>query len=233
MNKRLRAIVFMVALAILTAALVAGTLSDYITKENKKDSAAVTKFGVVLRISDDSAFDTEYKSPDGSEVTVSALAETVAPGTADEGGVKITITGTPDVKTKTKFKLKVESDIFLKTGEDSTYHPLKFTFAQVGDATGDITPVVLKTGSIEEVSAWLENEWPKTDAAENEPGTNLKSVYRLTWAWVYEESEQIDAYDTTLGDLAAGVAADSTLVAGVDYSTTIRYALTVTVAQVN
>ena len=53
MNKRLRAIVFMVALAILTAALVAGTLSDYITKENKKDSAAVTKFGVVLRISDD------------------------------------------------------------------------------------------------------------------------------------------------------------------------------------
>ena len=232
MNKHLRAIVFLAALAILTAAVVAGTLSEYITKENKKDSATVTKFGVVLRISDESAFETKYNSPDGSEVTVASTAETVAPGTNDNGGVLITITGTPDVKTVTRFKLKVNSDIFLKTGTDAYYYPLVFTFSQVGDASGDITPVVLKTGTLREVADWLENEFPNTDAAENEPGTNLKSTYRLSWTWVFEESEQIDEYDTALGDLAAGADSDG-LVSGVDYSVTVKYALTVTVAQSN
>ena len=233
MKTALRAIIFMVALAILTAALVAGTLSNYITKEGKQDSATASKFGVVLRISEGSAFETAYTSPEGTDVTVSAATPTVAPGTADNGGVLITVTGTPEVKTRLKFDLIVKSDVFLQLSATESYHPLVFTFSKVGDASGDIAPVVLKEGTLEEISAYLKNGFPLTEHAVHDPNTDLKAVYRLNWAWAFEESAETDAYDTTLGDLAAAIDPVPDMVAGKHYSVTLAYDLTVTVMQID
>lgn len=234
MKRSLRIIIFVAALAILTAALCADTLSNYINKENKQDSATVSKFGVVIRISDESAFETAYRNPTDDQLTVSSTAQTVAPGTKDRGGVLITVTGTPSVKTRLKFDLKIRSDVFYQT-EDTDYHPLVFTFSRVADENGAITPEVLKTGTLAEISAYMENEFPNTALAEHAPETDLTESYRLNWYWAYEAGEQAatyDTYDTILGDIAAGGSAGDGLVAGTDYSITVDYALTVTVMQI-
>ncbi len=232
MKKALRAIVFLAALAILTAALVADTLSNYIMKGSKQDSATASKFGVVIRISDESAFDTSYDSPDGQNATVTAMAPTVAPGTSDKGGVLITVSGKPEVQTRLKFDLEIESDVFLRKSKTECYYPLVFTFSKVGDETGDITPVVLKTGTLAEIAKYMKEEFPESDHALNDPKTDIKAVYCLNWSWAYEQDDSTDAYDTTLGDLAAGKQAPAGMVSGDDYSTEIEYTLIVTVMQV-
>lgn len=229
----LRAVIFLAALAVLSASLLAGTVAKYITKEGNVGSASVSKFGVVLRVSDDSMFETSYNDPTDDFVSVSSTVPVVAPGTKDNG-VVFSITGTPEVNTHVTVELKANNDVFLKKEDDSIYTPLVFTLTQVGDANGDLAvPVVLKSGTLAEVAAWLES-YSASENAYHNAGTNLKSSFRLSWNWSYEVDEATDAYDTTLGNIAADKATfGAGLTEGVDYSITVDYQVTITVAQVN
>ena len=220
-----RLCVLMLALALATLCLSMGTVAKYATTDSVQDAARVAKFGVEIVAADTSTFKTEYSSADNSITVKSSNGDKiVAPGTSDDGGLAFTIKGTPEVATHIDISLSANKDIFLKLkkdGQDFYYHPIKFTLTNNGDvlATGDLATIVQ---TLNDYSA----------GARNEAFTSVSNDYTLTWKWDYSESPVIDEWDTTLGDLAAGIIPTG-FVNGQDYSVDIEYAVTISVYQVD
>ncbi len=134
-NKALRAASALMVLTMLTTSIIGGTFAKYTTSDSANDTARVAKFGVVATVSGD-LFGSTYKAvANGNTVTaysknggtVSADTEdvkVVAPGTKNEKGLTLSVTGTPEVSTKVTFGTAknesgdsyANSDIYLASG---------------------------------------------------------------------------------------------------------------------
>ena len=131
----MRAAGFLLVGVMLTASVVSGTYAKYVTQDSTQDTARVAKFGVVATVSGD-LFGDSYAAADGNSIqawganspTVSAATKTekvVAPGTKNDKGLTISVTGTPEVSTALTFgdakdasdKTYVNTDIVLNSGD--------------------------------------------------------------------------------------------------------------------
>lgn len=120
----------------LTTCIISGTYAKYVTSESKSDTARVAKFGVVASVSGD-LFGSSY-SATTTDDSVQAWAEkaptvaasvkeelVVAPGTKNDKGMTIAVTGKPEVSTAVSLDKAVtdenvayeDTDIVLKAGE--------------------------------------------------------------------------------------------------------------------
>lgn len=213
-------------LVVFCAGLVGATLARYIVGRGAVEKARVAKWGVVITVSDESAFKTEYESEDKEgflSVKSSSMDRLVAPGTADKEGMTFTIKGKPEVATKIDVQMDVNSDVFL-----DDYHPIVFTLTQTKSATGfNQEPV---TGSLEQIEAAFE-EW--ANYAYFDPNTNLETEFNLTWEWDYESGA--DNKDEILGSLAAGNTGETYTQANENerWSVDIDYDIRISVTQVS
>lgn len=120
-NKMMRTASALLVATLLTTSIISGTFAKYATEASGKDSARVAKWGVTAMVSG-SLFGTNYvaKNEDGTSNEISAVYtgsvdsaasgsegkstdNIVAPGTKNSTGVKISISGTPEVANKVTF----------------------------------------------------------------------------------------------------------------------------------
>ena len=125
MNKPMRAAGILLLATMLTTCMTAGTFAKYTTSDSATDSARVAKFGVVIK-TNGNLFGKDYKdtivSATDSSITVQAKTPTsgsrenvVAPGTKNDTGLGINISGTPEVDVKfTVTNATTNKNIFLK-----------------------------------------------------------------------------------------------------------------------
>lgn len=235
-----RLAILMMVLALITTTLVVGTLSKYTVGGNGDDAATVAKWGVRVSIADDNSFKTEYTTSDTDNtisVKSSGTHKLVAPGTADDGSITFSITGTPEVRTRVTIDFNGVEDVFYKygTGANDVYYPIEYTLYQVADYTGNLTqPRELAKGNLAAIQSFIDT-WNTADGQVYAPNTILDSQFKLTWNWEFEDATNLatqDGYDTVLGDLAAGLN-DNGLVDGTDYNLDVNYNVTLTVEQVD
>lgn len=254
-NKMMRLASGLLVAVLLTTSVISGTFAKYVTTADGSDSAQVAKWGVEVKVEGQDLFTNSYE--DGNTTVVSAGAyDLVAPGTKNEDGIKFTLTGEPEVKTKVTVDFVANSDVFLKAGTYANYttgNDTEDTFEFVGD---DYYPVeftlkngagtTLASGNLEAIATYLNGI-----SGEYAPNTNLadpfemakadiNGEYVLTWEWVFGDPANNEK-DTVLGQLAA----DSTLRAkwvtdrfypvavNYDYCNAIDFDLTITVEQMD
>ena len=211
-------------LVVFCLGLVGATLAKYIVGKNSVEKARVAKWGVVVTVSDKSAFKTEYESENEAgtiSVKSSSTDRLVAPGTADKNGMTFSIKGKPEVAIKVDVQMNVNSDVFL-----DDYHPIVFTLTQTKSATGALKDSVV--GTLSEIEAAFE-KW--AESAYFDANTDLETEFNLTWNWDYENG--VDAKDEMLGSLAAGTVNDTYTQdnENVNWSVNIDYDITITVTQ--
>lgn len=127
-NKAMRLASILLVVTLLTTCAISGTFAKYTTADSATDSARVAKWGVQLSVAGplygDSyvnggtkmqAYVNETTDSVSINATDQATADVVAPGTANPDGLKITITGTPEVSSKLSATITSEN-IFLKAG---------------------------------------------------------------------------------------------------------------------
>lgn len=118
----------LVALCLLTTCVVGTTLAKYTTTNNAADTARVAKWGVTVSASG-TLFGKNYGKNTSTVASDSIIAEThadinvkgtdkvVAPGTKNNVGLKLSVTGTPEVAVKLTAEGTDVSDVFLAAGE--------------------------------------------------------------------------------------------------------------------
>lgn len=118
----------LVALCLLTTCVVGTTLAKYTTTNNAADTARVAKWGVTVSASG-TLFGKNYGKNTSTVASDSIIAEThadinvkgtdkvVAPGTKNDVGLKLSVTGTPEVTVKLTAEDTAVSDVFLAAGE--------------------------------------------------------------------------------------------------------------------
>lgn len=118
----------LVALCLLTTCVVGTTLAKYTTTNNAADKARVAKWGVTVSASG-TLFGKNYGKNTSTVASDSIIAEThadinvkgtdkvVAPGTKNDVGLKLSVTGTPEVTVKLTAEGTAVSDVFLAAGE--------------------------------------------------------------------------------------------------------------------
>lgn len=258
-NVMMRVASAMLVLTLLTTCIISGTFAKYTTKGEFSDSARVAKWGVEIGIDGQDMFKKTY-AKDGTTTdttivnTVIATEAVVAPGTKNEDGVTITVTGKPEVAFKLTFAMEGATagsalqDVFLPAGTGYTdYTELKKTTSSDGD--GGTTTSYGYTGKFDVADPGyypVKYTLTKNDAKVAEgnlaaietylegnsatteyaanQATAINDTYVLTWAWAIDGN---DKADTLLGNIAAGKAT----VTGA--STSIAYKLTVTATQID
>lgn len=137
-NKMMRLASVLLVLTLLTTGIIGGTLAKYVTDGSGTDTARIAKFGVVAAVSGD-LFGSTYAKADGNTIvsystddaTVKAdgvsaddADNVVAPGTKNEKGMTLSVSGTPEVSTqvilgnaKKDGKEYDNSDIYLAKGD--------------------------------------------------------------------------------------------------------------------
>ena len=136
-NKMMRIASVLLIAVLLTASVISGTFAKYVTSDNTGDKARVAKFGVVV-LGEGNLFGTTYfyadrkvagNEPndiykgDSKNVTVLTVESSnkdnvVAPGTKNEKGMTISVTGTPEVDVLVTFDFELVEEIFLKAKAD-------------------------------------------------------------------------------------------------------------------
>ena len=249
--------VFVIALLLLLVAVIGFggyTLSKYVSSKSDNGTASVAKWGFTVTATGDGLFGTDYKydtaantsisnSTTGTVLTVSAKtpdsgnrSNLVAPGT--QGSMTFTIDGTAEVKSRVAINLNVTSDVVLKytaTGvTDGTYNPVKWTLKKgVGESQAVVkakdTNKDLANVTLAEIAAELNSYGADIEA--NATYANA-GTYTLEWAWAFESGN--DALDTFLGTIAntPATTTDGTYTKAAGTSTTIEFALSVSVTQV-
>ena len=219
-----RLVVLLLALSAVTMSFVFVTIGKYSTNNGTQDSARVAAFGVRIKASDTSSFETEY-STDGKTITVKSSSgdKIVAPGTADKNGIKFSVTGKPEVATELLISVTPKNDVFLKTeknGAEYVYKPVRFALVCGGE--------LLASGTLAELSEKLE-----TIAITFDAGETLDREISLSWEWSYDSvDENGDVYDTALGDIAANIVPEG-MEEGADYSLDVEYEISITVNQID
>ena len=200
------------------------TLAKYVVGRMSIEKARVAKWGVVITVSDDSAFKTEYESEDEAgtlSVKSSSTDRLVAPGTADSEGMTFTIKGKPEVATKIDVYMSVNSDVFV-----DDYYPIVFTLEHTKSASG--APMETVSGNLSDIEAafegWAQNAYFNSN-------TDLANEFNLTWEWKHDNGA--DGKDEILGSLASnganGVYTSEN--EGKTWSVNIDYSITITVTQ--
>ena len=241
-NKMMRAALALLVVTMLTMSIVSGTFAKYVTQGSATDSARVAKFGVEVASTGSLFAKTYAKStttPGGTELSVESKNDpadnVVAPGTQSSAdGMKLSVTGTPEVAVKVDFAVSTATDIVLKKADGlpnktgvgeatfnnaADYNPVKFTLKKGSE------PLVTD-GTLAQVKEALE---ATTLSKEYAAGTNLSTAIGdlvLTWKWDFAGN---DMADTLLGDLAAGTA---TIDSGL-YKLNTAFAVTASVTQVD
>ena len=106
-NKMMRLASVLLVLTLLSTSVISGTFAKYITSDEASDTARVAKWGVAVSVNGN-LFGTDYNAVDAAEAQNSIVASStsvsssddkniVAPGTKNEKGMKIALTGTPEV----------------------------------------------------------------------------------------------------------------------------------------
>ena len=230
-NKMMRLASSLLVAVLLTSSVISGTFAKYVTEGSNEDSARVAKFGVAV-VATGNLFDTTYKKAtentpgegaddsDSVRMTVesSNSEKVVAPGTKNDQGLKIQVTGTPEVDVIIDVEVETSSDIYL---ED--YKPLKYSLHQTSYTSNE--GYLVKNGTLDDVVTALNG----LNNQHFDANQNLDTVFgtlTLTWEWAYEVDEESDKYDTLLGDIQA----DSAKGASYDYclNTGIKFKVTVT-----
>lgn len=125
-NRTMRAAALLLALTLMTSCFVGGTFAKYTTSDSATDTARVAKWGVEV-LASGNLFGTDYNpnSADDSikdricvatSNSVSAETNVVAPGTKNDEGLTVSISGTPEVSYKTTVSNASATDIFLGAG---------------------------------------------------------------------------------------------------------------------
>ena len=215
-NKFLRLASVMLMLCLITTCAISGTFAKYTTTATVGDTARVAHWGITITTTDlnDSAstevFAKTYKNQAaintdppyaiGAGASVSSTTEVVAPGT--DGGIKIVITGTPEVAFNFDVAVTITNEVHIPKNTvvapgntlAADYYPVKFT---VNDGTSD----VVDGKSLSAVKTYFESL-----SGDKLPGASVAKTYTVTWEWDFESAN--DAADTYLGNVAAGVVTD-------------------------
>ena len=117
----------------LLCVMTAVTYARYVTSATAKDTARIAKWGVEMsavgtlygKQYDENGKAEAWNETDKGTVHVSSRSDgnVIAPGTSNTGGLAITLTGTPEVKTNVKVELKSEN-IYLKAGTYAIAYPV-------------------------------------------------------------------------------------------------------------
>ena len=212
-NKMMRAALALLVVTMLTMSIVSGTFAKYVTQGSATDSARVAKFGVEVK-STGSLFSKTYakgdNTPGGETLSVESEEKVVAPGTKNDTGLTLSLTGKPEVDVKVTFNVTNATEIHL-----GDYYPVKFTLKKGNTA-------IVENDTLAKVKEEL-NKLEVSYTA----GTELSSgeTINLSWKWDFAGD---DTKDTKLGDIAAGKAT-----AGDNDSINTAFAATVTVTQVD
>lgn len=223
-NKYLKLAAILLMLCMVTSCCISGTLAKYTTGGTATDSARVAKWGVVLDVAGDSAFNTSY----GETVVSSDLNKNVvAPGTSSTL-TTVSVSGTPEVA----ISYTVEANLELigwtisEEGGSLDYCPLVFTvgstevFMESGESLENFEEKLEKaviaaligdsTGSLSADGGFYKSQ-------DMNVGTSLNKTVTVSWRWDYDSSSapagamNSDARDTKIGMLAASPTVSFTL----------------------
>ena len=228
-NWTMKVAALMLALTMITACFVGSTFAKYVTRAEGQDEARVAKWGIIMTATGEPGFKAEYASDSGFNglaVKSDNGNKVVAPGTRGDG-VTVTIQGTPEVAFALALDLSDTQDIVLPAGEytDYTryymndqgvwgyhdkirlandYHPIQYTLAINIPGIGSAS----KTGTLDEIVAAL-NNFAHSDnlTMQFPPLTEVAGSISLSWEWPFEQG--MDAADTYLGNVAAGVVTEA------------------------
>ena len=200
-NIALRAATVLCVLVLFCAAFVGGTFARYTTNDGGNDLARVAKWGIDVAIGG-TLFGDNYTAngaANGDEIqlnysaSVSAIdnADIVAPGTQNTTGMKIAITGQPEVQYDVKAVygdgVTIE-DIFLKAGKYGTMVAVHgVTEANFGEGTY----YTLDAGTYTKATSYTAD----TDYYEIHDSLDLATDY-YPIVWTVEESGKLEAIDT-------------------------------------
>ena len=163
-NKIMRLASVLLIAVLLSTSIISGTFAKYVTMGETSDSARVAKFGVVITASGKLFDKTYYSQPSGSSnmpgvendndnntlltVESSTNDKVVAPGTkSDNDGLKLNITGAPEVDVYIKYDITKVSDIYLK--QFANYPDMTTSKVDEFDNTSDYYPIVFT------LSGWM------------------------------------------------------------------------------
>lgn len=216
-NKMMRIASALLIATLLTTSIISGTFAKYVTTGEVEDSARVAKFGVYVTGSG-SLFDVTYKqvndgnTPGGTildenvpqdiaSLTIESSngQKVVAPGSKNEEGLTLSVTGAPEVDVKVTFDVVADEDIFLKMNGFDIYPDM--TTGALGDVFGksvykDYYPVVytltqngtaIATGTIADIQAALAAFEGYYDA--NTDLSEAIGELNLTWEWKFETAD--------------------------------------------
>ena len=214
-NNAMRLGSVMLVLALLSTCALWGTFAKYTTEGTAgTDTARVAKWGVTVTADTATAgFATTYAKADSSsslltgENSVSSSDEVLAPGTSSgENSVAPTLTGTPEVA----LQLSLKGSTMELTGnwEDAAgnfYFPVTVKVGGTAVSfTSCNTAADVKTAFETACESYTKNV---------EAGTDLSTVTdlpKITWEWAFSSSDENDAKDTNLGNIAAGTVTGKT-----------------------
>lgn len=222
----------LLALVLVTSCFVGGTFAKYVTYGGGQEHARVAKFGVKVDAAGD-VFATEYDAKDpkvqdynGQVIAKSVISsdgktKLVAPGTAKDGALTVSVSGTPEVAVKVEYVAHVTFNESLtepdnwKDKDGNYYCPLIITVNGTAYSGLNYTSADEFKKDIEGAINGLTKNYPaNTDLSKS----GSKGV-TISWEWPFEDTtagaKQTDEKDTYLGDqAAAGKAATVGIVVG-------------------
>jgi len=224
--KKVRLFALLLTLVMASTSLLSGTVAKYSTTDSAQDQATVAKWGVLLSV-DGTLFGAHYLDKDGDDLTtddnqptvntaitedrisVSSTADNklVAPGTKSDKGLKVSLTGVPEVRVNVKVAIEVKN-VFLAEGtygvmvKNSTVTEENFAAQRDGDGL-----YTLADGTYTKV----------TDDYSNTTYFSMKDAATVAaggyWPVVYNTSDLTPLANTT---------ADSTLAVAPPYLTAVK-----------
>lgn len=265
-NKALRAAGGLFVATMLTTSVVSGTYAKYVTEGSAEATARVAMFGVEIT-ADGELFSETYLKTDNTpgptgELQGAVLSvessngnKVVAPGTKNEQGLTISVSGKPEVMVRLEVDYDKDStkNIFLKNGSypdmttekhdtvyydlgEDYYYPIVYKL-QIGESTYENLKDLNAVG--DSLKTYFQNKTygPNKDKDLKDQIGNIT----LTWEWKFEQDDtaKYDRADTLLGDIAADeyssftMPEDFTGTEDTDYSINTNFDLKIKVVQVD
>lgn len=227
----------LLALVLVTSCFVGGTFAKYVTSDFREDSARVAKFGVTVTAAGDvfakeyDALDKTVKDYNGEVIAKSVISsgesendKVVAPGTAEQNVLTVSVTGKPEVAVKVEYDAHVTllNDPITKVDnwkdEDGNYYcPLVITVNKTTKVNGlDYASAADFENAVAKAIRDLTKNYPANTDLSQVVGTGVT----ISWEWPFEKAtgkkgNQSDVKDTWLGNQAAkGEAATVGIIVG-------------------
>lgn len=213
----------LLALVLVTSCFVGGTFAKYVRYGGGQDHARVAKFGVTVTAAGDvfakeyDAKDSTVKDYNGQVIAKSVISsgddkKVVAPGTAKNDALTVSVAGTPEVAVEVKYEAHVtlndalHTDHNWKLADDSYYCPLVITVNGTPYKGLDYASATEFEDAVEGAINSLTKNYPaNTDLSQS----GSKGV-AISWEWPFEVmgadgkvDHTFDVKDTYLGDQAA------------------------------